>query len=440
MLESTVKRRTWPVPPGQARCVQQRKQESMRTVAIADPYSTGHHPTYIRLYAQELLALGYRVFAFCADPDAAVGWIRHYSGARAHDFRAFPLPEVAGHESPRFYRVASILTQARKWSTLERSVRRAERETGTRVDFVFVTYLDDYIMRYFAPCMLFPLVRRQWSGLFFHPFEFLLPDPAEHRRLGTYRWRRRLLTARSCTSVALLVHTVADELSAQIGGKPVFAFPDVADPVPPDRTLEIVQDIRRLAAGRKTVCLVGSLDARKNFALLLDIALLAPAMGKHWFFVFAGQFHEHTFSAETLRRIKALMDYGPGNCFFHCQRLPDEAAFNGVIDASDAMFAAYDSFAFSSNMLAKAALLAKPLLVTKGCYMGDQVERYGLGLAIGNGNITAGIRALERLLDSGEFDAVRMQPKYDAYLADHSLPQLRRVLQEVVALGLGRQG
>ena len=118
----------------------------------------------------------------------------------------------------------------------------------------------------------------------------------------------------------------------------------------------------------------------------------------------------------------------PPNCFFHLERIPGEAQFNSVVRACDVLFAAYWDFPSSSNLLSKAAVFGKPILVSEGHCMARRVAEYGLGVAIPQRDAAACIDALRQL-----FDGVPPRARYGHYRERHSMDRLAHALDRVVA-------
>ena len=64
------------------------------------------------------------------------------------------------------------------------------------------------------------------------------------------------------------------------------------------------------------------------------------------------------------------------NIFTHFQRLSSEVILNQVIVESDIIYTAYSDFPNSSNILTKAALLKRPVVVSEGHLMAELVRDY----------------------------------------------------------------
>jgi len=209
----------------------------------------------------------------------------------------------------------------------------------------------------------------------------------------------------------------------------VFVFPDIADDSRPDTGYPLLSELQRRAAGRKLVLLVGSLQKRKGVLTLLDTAEKNPK--EEWFFVFAGPLARSTYAVGELARIERAANEST-NCFFHLDEIPGEPQFNALISACDILYAAYHDFCHSSNMLTKAALFQKPIIVSDGYYMAELVREYGLGRVIRQGDSAQCAGAIRDLLllPSRPFDT--LNGGFARFRDVHSLENLTSSFRELL--------
>ena len=85
------------------------------------------------------------------------------------------------------------------------------------------------------------------------------------------------------------------------------------------------------------------------------------------------------------------------NCFVHLARIPDDAKFNTLVNTCDVIFAMYENFLHSSNLVTKSAMYGKSILVSTGGYMEEVVRQYKLGEAVPAGDVRGAISALHLL-------------------------------------------
>jgi glycosyltransferase involved in cell wall biosynthesis len=223
---------------------------------------------------------------------------------------------------------------------------------------------------------------------------------------------------------------VAEKLQAQLGGKPIIVFPDIVDDSPPDPGFLPALQIREKANGRKIIGLLGVLSKRKGVLVLMQVA--RQATQENWYFVFAGELAKESFSSQEQQEILEFAQSKPSNCFFHWQRIPDEAQFNALVNECDVLFAVYQNFLSSSNLLTKAALFQKPVLVSDAYCMGERVRKFGIGLVIAENSVPQCVAALYRLCDPMAQDQQLPVARFDEYLRLHSIEQLRTAFQAVL--------
>jgi glycosyltransferase involved in cell wall biosynthesis len=232
-----------------------------------------------------------------------------------------------------------------------------------------------------------------------------------------------------CKAVAILNEDVARELQSQLRN-PVIIFPDVTDESKPDVDFLVAQQIRDKARGRKVIGLLGSLNKRKGFMTLLEVS--QKAIKEDWFFVFIGSFSEHSFDSEDLMKINSNLQEPPPNCFFYFNFVPDGSSFNALVNQCDILFAAYENFPYSSNLLTKAAVFQKPILVSENFCMGQRVEKFKLGVSIPEGNVLDCFNALRYLSQNLESNTDQPQPDFEEYKYLHSDKKLFSVFSSIL--------
>jgi glycosyltransferase involved in cell wall biosynthesis len=395
----------------------------MKTVVLIDPLSAGHHPTYLRLFSKALLELGHRVVVCSPEPERLSDWVSKTCGGQVHRFGSLAIGEPQRLRFPNSS-VRGCWTTAARWFLAGRAAQKVSRAYGKRPDLVFFPWLDCYLN--FAPAFIQPwlrlVFRDRWSGLYFHP-KHLRAAPG---LIGKTKPADvdKLLRAANCRSVAVLDEGIVESLAARIGFKPVIHFPDVADDSKPDPAYLPLREIARRSQGRPIIGLIGSLEQRKGLLTLLEVA--QQSAHNDWFFLFAGELVGSSFAAPELERIRAAQEQMP-NCYFLLERAPSEAGFNALIDVCRVLYAAYWGFPHSSNLLTKAAIFRKPVIVSEGFCMAERVRRYRLGRCIEAGHVAQCVEAIQGLL-SGPTPA-----KYEPYLRDHSPEKLHQAFERVLA-------
>jgi glycosyltransferase involved in cell wall biosynthesis len=239
-----------------------------------------------------------------------------------------------------------------------------------------------------------------------------------------------LLTSKKCKSIGAFDEKSSGILQREIG-KPVITLPDIIDDTEPDTTFWMNHKIRELSNGRKIISLLGALDKRKG--LLTFMHSIERLNTNNFFFVFAGKLNESSFSSEDLAYIREITANHTDNLFFYPQRIPDEAQFNSLIVASDLLFASYIDFTVSSNLIGKAAMFRKPIIVSQGFYMEELVERYRLGMAIKQGDSETLVNTIEKMVTPEYVKQYESQNLASFYMKEISRQSFHSSLEKLVS-------
>ncbi|NCR13669.1 MAG: glycosyltransferase family 4 protein [Microcystis aeruginosa LL13-03] len=396
----------------------------MKTIALVDTLWGGHHPTYLKFFAKTLLELGHEVISLCPEPEEMNLWIASHCPELQPRFHSFELHEPATRPIP-IRRLQSRATAVARWQRVAQSIQEISSKRGKAPDITFFAWLDTYLG--LIPAITDTIFPYPWSGLYFQPGYLRIPPKLQWMRHGILN-PLSVLKSSHCPVVAVLDEGIADKLQQKLN-KPVVAFPDFTDESPPDMDFEIVKKIRAKAAHRKIVGLLGSLDKRKGTLTLLEVSQQAS---DRWFFVFAGRLAEPAFTAAELAKIGEIVKANPENCFFHLTRIPTEAQFNAIIQICDLLYAAYENFFPSVNVLIKAAIFEKPVIASKNYCMGERVEKFNLGYGIEGGSVSQCVSILEQLHEELSTGHLSIQPDFEGYRQLHSNEQLRAVFQKVL--------
>jgi len=396
----------------------------LKTIALVDTLWGGHHPTYLKFFAKTLLDLGNEVISLCPEPEEMNLWIASHCPELQPRFHSFELHEPATRPIP-IRRLQSRATAVARWQRVAQSIQEISSKRGKAPDITFFAWLDTYLG--LIPAITDTIFPYPWSGLYFQPGYLRIPPKLQWMRHGILN-PLSVLKSSHCPVVAVLDEGIADKLQQKLN-KPVVAFPDFTDESPPDMDFEIVKKIRAKAAHRKIVGLLGSLDKRKGTLTLLEVSQQAS---DRWFFVFAGRLAEPAFTAAELAKIGEIVKANPENCFFHLTRIPTEAQFNAIIQICDLLYAAYENFFPSVNVLIKAAIFEKPVIASKNYCMGERVEKFNLGYGIEGGSVSQCVSILEQLHEELSTGHLSIQPDFEGYRQLHSNEQLRAVFQKVL--------
>jgi len=389
---------------------------TMKNIVLLDPYWEGHHQMYLKLFAKTLLDLGNYVTVFCPKPAEVVQWVAENCQAHANQLHAFAMPETENSRFP-FAFVRRILNTVKLWKTAADAIHKGSTITGMKTDFVFFAWLDCYLSALIPSMIIKRMFHWRWAGLYFHPVHFRIRQRYAFFRKGLLD-HDRLLSSENCCSVAVLDEGISNCLQQKTGKRPVIVFPDLADFTAPDMACQMVTEIREKARGRKIIALAGSLEKRKGLLLLMELA--QKTQQEDWFYIFCGKLYETDFTPEERRHIAGIVASSPANCYFNFDYIPNAARFNALIDLCDVLFAVYENFYHSSNMLTLAAHFRKWILVSKGFCMDERVRRFQLGFSVDGGDFAQCYEALQVLLNHPS----DFQPNFGGFLEHHSEERL----------------
>lgn len=405
-----------------------------KTVALIDPLWIGHHPMYFSQFTASFLRLGAFVIGLCPDPADAFQAARTAAATSVDDFdRRVSMHHLASGKRSWFRGrfEGDPLRTFQRWKRAADALYEAEQATGRRVDLVFFPYLDSYLR--FLPFSSVPglTLNRPWSGLYLrnhHHGE----KPSLKSSLRLLAKGDALMRSPLSRGIGVLDERFIDPIQRRTG-KSVHAFPDVTDATLPVRPYALAEEIRRKAAGRKIIGLIG-LERRKGMLNLLRVAGKARELRLPWYFACAGRFERGEYSAEE----QSLLDQVPrqaaageiDNVHFNpaAGRIPEEADFNSIFTTFDVAWAAYEGFEGSSGTLGKAAAFNIPCIATAGECIGHRVEGYRTGLTIPEGDSDRALEAIRRILDGRDWDDRPLTGDYARFRDDHGIARLETLL------------
>jgi glycosyltransferase involved in cell wall biosynthesis len=411
-----------------------------KTVALIDPLWIGHHPMYFSQFTASFLRCGARVIGLCPEPDAALadleqsvdGEISANLGKLVHFHklptgkRSFFGGRFEGDPARTFSR----------WKKAADTLHAAEAASGMRADLVYFPYLDSYLR--FLPFPIVPdaILQRPWSGLYLRNHHHGEPSsPMKFLRLLAKG--DAILRSDHCRGIGVLDERFIPEIEL-LTRKTITAYPDVTQGGISSEPFPLAEEIKRKAAGRKIIGIIG-LERRKGFLTLIRTAALARNRGLPYYFVCAGAIHPGEYPQDERAEIDAtargIASGEIQNLHFDPQagRIPSEADFNLLFSGFDIAWAAYEGFQGSSGTLSKAAVFEIPCLATAGECIGQRVERYRMGLTIPEATPEHALAAIPRLIAGTDRENDPLAPRFAAYREDHSQARLDRILADLLA-------
>lgn len=394
-----------------------------KTIALYDSNHHGHHPTYQKLITKMLLENGYTVWLVCSGVEEVIQWLKdHCTADMLRQLTYLPVSAV-----PLGNIVRKRLWGMRNWKNAAGCIQGLETKKGVKPDLVFFLKVDDFVKGFLTGRWVDRVFPYNWSGIYIH-----LRFPEKYKltffRKRFYQPFAAFASSR-CRRIATLQEDAADRLR-RLTSKPIDILPDVTDESPPAAN-RLTEQILQRAKGRKIIGLIGGQDRRKGSFLLFDIARRCRHKN-NWFFLFCGKMN-YAKSDREIESLKEIIgDQGAWeNCFFHFEHLPEESHFNAVVDMCDVIFAVYRNFPFSSNIMTKAALFGKPMVVSAGKLMAHRLNKFGLGTSCEPDNIKTCIGAIEKAIDDSP-----PSKNYRNYLGSHSIDLFQSQFQTHIQKGL----
>ena len=366
-------------------------------IAVVDSTTSGHRETFYKQFARSWQEAGHTVMMFT--PTSIEG-IMH---------QALELKPLLPLPTNQFLKKKlTVIQNAGIRIDNLKTVRDSVKPFAP--DLVYFACLDDFLPTLSSATSLNIVMPYRWSGL--------LVQSA----LANYKWYmpdvRSALKHLNCVGIGVLNEFSIEPLRAWQPN--IDRLPDFADLSAPNKEYTLAQEIANKASGRKIVSLLGSINKRKGVDLLLRT--IERMAHDEFFFVIAGK------SSLTADETEQLLSFANKhtNMVVSLERIPTEADFNALVAQSDVIFAVYQQFTGSSNMLTKAAAFEKPVVVaTKQC-MGKRVEEYKIGIAIDETDANACSEAIIKLCNQ-PIDS----KNYVQYSALHRTETLKNCLSNV---------
>lgn len=406
------------------------------SVALIDWNWAGHHPTYFTHFALAMAEAGVDVVPFCTQPQDFACKVCSALGSAARHPRIGEA-QIIGYPERSNFRPArwrGIYEGRKFFGGLGKQLRAWERQNRRKIDLVFFACIYDWEFHWFhAAERLFGF---PWSGLYIHARALRLPgSPLPYRDLVPRP--ERLFGGRLLRSVALLDEGAQNRMREISERAQVVTFPDITDatlPAAGGSGWGLADKLKRFAAGRPIVSLLGYLQQTKGVEEFLRLSA-DPRMQEVVFFL-GGEAGLDGFDNETLARLRRELEQAP-NVLAHLQKLP-EATMNSLISVSDVVFAAYRNFPNSSNVLTKAAIFERPVVVSDGFLMAERVRHYALGEVVVEGDAEDLVTSVLRMLHPEYSREMKRRARWADYREAHSKSRLGAAMKLLLAASVPR--
>lgn len=318
----------------------------MKSILIFEEFNSGHHLIYLKYIAEYFYSQGYKVTVLCRDKDAIVSKIVNSN---------ITIENISFNK----YNKISF------WYKLNKELIYIEDKYSINFDVIFFNWLDTYISPKIHHYFIDLLFKFSFSGIVFHPSYF--------RNINK---SNSLITLKSkkFKNLFVLDSGVIEPIKKYLQTERVYKLPDFADNSPINIESSISEKIIAIKKNRKIVLSIGSLAKRKG---LLTLLRTSERFTNSHLFVFVGTLAIDTYNQEELAEIYSYNHND--NIFFYFKSVESESDFNAIINCCDILFAGYEEWLHSSNLLAKASIMQKPLIVSDAYYMGEMLKKYNMG-------------------------------------------------------------
>jgi glycosyltransferase involved in cell wall biosynthesis len=350
------------------------------------------------------------------------------ASAPAHESTEFEqLPAISrGRWLPsRLYAAKQTI---KRFRSLDRFVRRWQARTGTPDCQIFYSCMYEWDFDYFKYAK--PFLALPWSGLYIRPTTVRNGTAVLSERRVTPQVDRISHDER-LKALAILDEGIRAAFSERVR-RPVVVFPDFTDErLPASREqAQLADRLRRFAGNRPVIGMFGHLQRSKGLTTLCAAAR-NPQLAELCFAI-VGEIDWLDFTPEERHRLQESLAESP-NVWTHLARVPDEPQLNALMSECTLLFASYINFPHSSNILTKAAVLQKPIVVSDGLLMAERVRQFRLGEIVPQDDPDAASAAILSIVQNVERWTERHQPAWDSYRRQHSFQALKSAFSEMIS-------
>jgi len=350
----------------------------------------------------------------------------HFEGPTSRS-ALFTIPLDTGATSPwrLFWFLASLMLSVKSlisgkldWRasplTVLKANQLARRSLDASIDVIFLPYLDGFNTR-----------KGEWKLL-----RRLLPIPLVGIRFVGSAERRTELHE-SVDAVALLDERLVDQCNKDLRAPRYVFLPDISPISTKHSDSDLYQQIRRFSSGRKIVLLIGAINSRKSPRLWCDV--IDAGDPKEWAFVQVGKVEWRSLGGNSAQRLRDTHLAHPES-FLLIDEYVSDVNFHLVFELADAVFAVYDNFSESSNLIFHSAYHRKPVLVANSGLMATRVQQFGLGLLCQDTNPKAVLQQLSRMIKQGvSADGVRH------YQETFNESEFKKAISQLVSIAVNKK-
>jgi len=284
---------------------------------------------------------------------------------------------------------------------------------------VFFTSMSDPmpVVPMWIRTFLFP---KKWSGIYVTPWyntsRIFSRNARKKRAYGDLSMRLP-----SCQSIFVIHPEYTRYYRRLLGKNHFFAIPEPIS-LEVNEQFSLAIEIKKRAANRFTITLLGGIGKKRNLLLLLDALNLLK--NRNWFLVIIGKLQKSDFSQSEINLIDVFFKKHDTQCFIKLDGyITVEQDFNALINATDLMYLHYHNHPFSSNQLLKAIALRKPVIVNQGGIV-EAITRQANWSAIVPYNSKVVAKNIENLQDQFTID----ENAYTNFMQNLDYKNLRTII------------
>jgi len=369
-----------------------------KKVCLYDYIYFGHHKNYIIYYTKALIKIGFEVVLIFPNTKTL-----------KKEFNSTELQNIFFYEWHFLLKkpIKSIRFKAiYRWFELIYNLKKIKLD----YDCIFIMWLDDfkftddhpYVLNSFM-FILNNFFRKKWFGINIHQVHF-----RENLNLNSIKNKELILTHKKCIGLGIFDENIKNIVSQHVL-VPVFILPDISN-------LKHSKNISK----KNQIVLPGIAGKRKNVMNFVKTANISE--NENWKFIIAGKLVREDFSEKELELINSSLK---NNKIIITGHIETDYELNNIIIESKLIYAVYEKFPHSSNIMTKSAAFNTPILVNNGFLMAERIKKYGFGLVLDEINI-------EKKLDN--IYALTRQIKFESkkYLINHNNEYLETTLKKIL--------
>lgn len=404
----------------------------MKEIILVDPFTSGHHLSYLRIYTSIFLECGCRVVILCDDIQtvkSALGelLLQYKECLRVLNIFRRTLSNTELYNNKRKGKSRYLVETYSACRNFMEVTKAIKKNRLNKDSLVLLMWLDAFVSKHLPPVILRLIFPYKWAGLYFHPCK-INKISGSSKRSRDLQHNIPILNSATLEFVGLFDELAVQKLCDRHNREVFKALPDVAERKVPNLDSKLLKEILQKARGRKIVSLLGSLDSRKNVAGFFELARSCDS--EEVYYLCAGNLAKTAFSPDQVDFIYNVYEENKDKIYFYDKHIEDDSIFEALFSLSDVILAVYENFTASSNMISKSAAYRKYIVVSNEFLMSEVVKFYGIGLTVKYGDLEALRQAVQDIIaNSGD-----MEGRFDEYLADHSLLKLKEQLVPLVSV------